>query len=71
MEKTRLIEERIGKLKVTRQTLGWSQELCAHHLGVTYSSINRWERGENLPRSQIILSAIDSFIKKYGGNSTA
>ena len=60
------IKDKIRKLTAIRKELGWSEELCAHHLGVTYSTLNRWERGESLPKSQLVLSALDHFIAKYG-----
>ncbi len=63
---TPTVQERIERLKVVRQALGWSEEVCAYHLGVTYSTLNRWERGESLPKSRVILKAIDRFLAKYG-----
>ncbi len=56
------LQEKIQQLKKVRQKLGWSEEKCAHFLGVTYGTLNRWERGESLPRSEVILRAIDQFI---------
>lgn len=58
--------EKIERLKALRKRMGWSEEICAHHLGVTYSTLNRWERGESFPKSQVVLSAIDHFIAQYG-----
>ena len=58
-------QERIDRLKTIRRRLGWSEEVCAYRLGVTYSTLNRWERGESLPRSRLVLTAIDHFIAKY------
>ena len=59
------IQEKIRQLKAIRQHLGWSEEICAYHLGVTYSTVNRWERGESLPKSRLVLQAIDRFIAKH------
>ena len=59
------VRERVAQLKAIRERLGWSEEVCAYHLGVTYSTLNRWERGESWPRSRVILQAIDHFIAKY------
>ena len=59
------VRERIDRLKALRRRLGWSEEVCAYHLGVTYSTLNRWERGESLPKSRVVLKAIDHFIAKY------
>lgn len=59
------IRDKIQRLKAIRQQLGWSEETCAHHLGVTYSTLNRWERGASLPKSQVVLKAIAHFIAKH------
>ena len=67
---TSSIREKIERLKVIRQALGWSEEVCAFHLGVTYSTLNRWERGESLPKSRVVLKAIDHFIARYGKEQT-
>ncbi len=32
-----------------RKTLGWSQERLARELGVSFSTVSRWERGEGEP----------------------
>ena len=60
------INQRIEQLTIIRKQLRWSEELCAYHLGVTYSTLNRWERGRSKPKSRAVLSAIDRFIAKYG-----
>lgn len=59
------VQERIDGLKAIRRRFGWSEEVCAYHLGVTYSTLNRWERGKSLPRSRLVLTAIDHFLAKY------
>lgn len=64
------IRQRIEQLKAIRKQLQWSEELCAYHLGVTYSTMNRWERGQSAPKSRAVLSSIDRFIAKYGKNHT-
>lgn len=65
------IQERIERLTTLRHRLGWSEETCAHYLGVTYSTLNRWEHGESLPKSQMVLKAIDQFLaiheRRIGG----
>lgn len=60
------VREQIEHLKAIRTRLGWSEEVCAYHLGVTYSTLNRWERGESFPKSRVVLKAIDHFLAKYG-----
>ena len=59
------VKGRIEQLRAIRKHLGWSEEFCAYQLGVTYSTLSRWERGEALPRSRAVLSAVDRFIAKY------
>ena len=59
------IRAKIQQLTTVRKALGWSEELCAHHLGVTYSTLNRWERGASMPKSRVVLNAIDHFIATY------
>jgi len=60
------IKGKIERLKAVRKALGWSEEVCAYHLGVTYSTLNRWERGESFPKSRVVLKAIDRFIATHG-----
>ena len=60
------IKGRIEQIRAIRKHLGWSEEFCAYQLGVTYSTLNRWERGASLPRSRAVLSAVDRFIAKHG-----
>jgi transcriptional regulator with XRE-family HTH domain len=59
------IEDRIEQLRAIRKRLGWSEETCAHHLGVSYSTLSRWERGESLPKSRLVLDAIDRFVARH------
>ena len=60
------ITGRIERLRAIRKQLGWSEEVCAYHLGVAYSTLNRWERGESMPKSRAVLGVIDRFIARYG-----
>ncbi|MGH2376190.1 MAG: helix-turn-helix domain-containing protein [bacterium] len=36
-------------VKALRKRLGWSQERLARQLGVSFSTISRWERGHGEP----------------------
>jgi len=36
-------------VKTLRRRLGLTQEQFAHHLGVTFASVNRWENGQVKP----------------------
>lgn len=64
-EQAHQIRQQIDQLKALRKRLGWSEETCAHHLGVTYATLNRWERGECYPKSQLVVSAIERFLEQY------
>ena len=64
------VRDKVEQLKAVRKRLGWSEEVCAYRLGVTYSTLNRWERGESLPKSRVVLKAIDHFIARYGKEQT-
>jgi len=59
------VRNKIAKLSAIRKRLGWSEEVCAYHLGVTFSTLNRWERGESFPKSRVVLNAIDQFLAKH------
>jgi len=37
------------RIKKIRLSLGWSQERLARELGVSFSTVNRWERGRTTP----------------------
>ena len=37
------------QLKALRQQRGWSQEDLARELGVSFSTVNRWENGKAKP----------------------
>lgn len=40
-------------ITVIRKALDLSQERFAEQLGVSYTTVNRWERGRNQPRSMV------------------
>ncbi len=66
-DQTALTKRKLEQLAAIRKHLGWSEERCAHELGVTYATLSRWERGEALPRSQVVLNAIGAFIAVHAG----
>lgn len=35
-----------GEIKALREQLGWTQERMARELGVSFSTVNRWEHGK-------------------------
>ena len=55
-----------GLIRALRQRLGLSQEKLAATLGVSFQTVNRWERGHAKP-SQLALSAIEQQLEKMGG----
>lgn len=53
------------RIKSIRQQLGLSQEELAQKLGVSFTSVNRWENGQTKP-SKLARRQIDIFCKKSG-----
>ena len=53
-------------LRALRQRLGLSQEDCAHRIGVTVASWNRWEAGVTKP-SRLARRALDALRDAGGG----
>lgn len=54
----------VGKLiRELRLTLGLTQEQLAAALGVTYSTINRWENGRSKP-SPLAMEKIEQMVKE-------
>lgn len=54
-------------IKRLRKTLGWSQERFARELGVSFCTVNRWERGRTSP-SPMALQALRYFHEKVAGS---
>lgn len=38
-----------NEIKQLRVRLGWTQERLAHELGVSWTTVNRWENGKAKP----------------------
>ena len=56
----------VGKLiHKLRLALGLTQEQLAVALGVTYSTINRWENGRSKP-SPLAMEKIESLLQEMG-----
>jgi putative transcriptional regulator len=51
------------RIKSIRKQLGLSQEELAHKLGVSFTSVNRWENGQTKP-SKLAKKQIDLLCKK-------
>ncbi len=52
-----------GFIKSIRQKLGVSQEELAQRLGVSFTSVNRWENGQTKP-SKLARRQLDILCKK-------
>lgn len=46
------------EIRIVRETLGISQEKFAHRLGVSFATVNRWEKGLHVPQSEAILMSL-------------
>ena len=55
------------KIKTIRQKLGLSQEELAQKLGVSFTSVNRWENGQTKP-SKLAKKQIDLLCKENQKN---
>ncbi len=56
-------DEYSKRIKSIRLALGFSQEELAHKLGVSFTSVNRWENGQTKP-SKLARRQIDILCKK-------
>lgn len=52
-------------VKSIRERLGVTQEKLAAQLGVTFSSVNRWENGHRKP-SRLAMRSIEELATKIG-----
>lgn len=55
------------KIKALRKKLEISQEMFAHRIGVSFQSVNRWERGLSKP-SRLALEKIKSLEESIDGD---
>ncbi len=51
-------------IRALRMFLGWSQERLARELGVSFCTVNRWEKARTKP-SQMALNALSSIKQRY------
>ncbi|WP_413165062.1 helix-turn-helix domain-containing protein [Capilliphycus salinus ALCB114379] len=56
-------------VRTLRERLGLSQEKLAASLGVSFQTVNRWERGHAKP-SQLALNAIEQKLAEMGGQGS-
>lgn len=52
------------RIKSIRQQLGLSQEELAQKLGVSFTSVNRWENGQTKP-SKLARRQIEALCKEF------
>lgn len=52
-------------IREMRAHVGLTQEQLALHLGVTYSTTNRWENGRGTP-SPLAIQKIEAMLKRMG-----
>ena len=52
------------KLRKVRKSMGLSQENFARMIGVTFVTVNRWERGHFKP-SPLAMANLISFLPQY------
>ncbi|MFQ5442179.1 MAG: helix-turn-helix domain-containing protein [Thermodesulfobacteriota bacterium] len=55
------------RIKKVRLSLGWSQERLARELGVSFSTVNRWERGRTKP-SPMAVKGLERLDMINGGS---
>ena len=52
-----------GSIKEIRAKLGWSQEEMAYEIGVSLSTVQRWEQNSRRP-SRLALKALESAMRR-------
>lgn len=52
------------EIRIMRQVLGISQERLAHRLGVSFATVNRWEKGLHVPRSGPVIMSLRRAAKE-------
>lgn len=51
-------------VKKAREQIGLSQQAFADQLGVSFSTVNRWEQGRHIP-NRITIKAIEELCKEH------
>ena len=57
--------ENAGSVRVLRQRLGMSQEKFAAEIGVSFSTVNRWENAHHAP-SRLSWRAVWELARRHG-----
>ena len=50
-------------IKNIRERLGITQEEFARRIGVTVTTVSRWERGDCLPKSRVVIEKVERLHK--------
>lgn len=58
-------DERAAKIRQLRSKLGLTQEQFAAKVGVTFSTVNRWESGKSKP-SPLAMRQIEEMMENAG-----
>lgn len=51
------------EIRIRRKVLGISQEALAHRIGVSFATVNRWEKGLHAPRSEAIIANLRRYLR--------
>ena len=57
------MNDNAGSVRVLRQRLGMSQEKFAAAIGVSFSTVSRWENGHMVPRGKLAVRALRRLAK--------
>ena len=64
------MNDNAGSVRVLRQRLGMSQEKFAAEIGVSFSTVSRWENAHNEP-SALSWRAIQELARRHGVGENA
>lgn len=56
------------EVKALREQLGWTQERMARELGVSFATVNRWEKGHTTP-SNLAEKTLERLARRTKGIS--
>ena len=59
------MNDKAGRVRAVRQRLGMSQERFAAEIGVSFSTVSRWENAHNEP-SALSWRAIQELARRHG-----
>ena len=59
------MNENAGSVRLLRQRLGMSQQRFAAEIGVTFSTVSRWENAHHVP-SRLSRRAVSELARRHG-----